>query len=124
MSSVIKFEGGYEIHWISKEEYSSKIIVFEKAGVKTDMIFHTKGTKSWFINAGGFKVRWIDTSNGVLQEKELNEGDVWDILALTPHSLESVYPNSSITEVNNNISKDDKHVIISSQTFKQGEENV
>lgn len=122
--NIIKQPWGYEIRWTNTSDYASKIVVFEKAGSKSDMIFHKEGKKSWFINEGAFKVRWIDTSNGMLNEKELRQGDVWDIIEMQPHSLESVYPNSSLTEVNNSIQENDQYTIISNKTFMQGETNV
>ena len=118
--NVLKYSWGYEICWTRKEDYVSKIVVMERAGAKTDMLFHKDGKKSFFINEGAFKIRWIDTTNGVLNEKELRTGDVWDVNEMQPYSLESVYPNSSLTEVNNGIKEDDKFIIISNQTFSQG----
>jgi len=122
--NIVKHDWGYEIVWARKPEYVSKIIVLEKAGAKTDMVFHKSGKKSFFVNEGAFKIRWIDTTNGLLNEQQLRMGDVYDVQEMQPYSLESIYPNSSLTEVNNGISEQDRFVIISQKTFAQGEENV
>ena len=64
------------------------------------------------INAGKFIVRWIDTSNAMLYERELKEGDTWHNPPLQPHQLEAIDPMSSITEVSTPDSVEDNFRLI------------
>ena len=100
-NNVNKTEYGYDITWIETEFYTSKIKVFEKANSKTPIGFHKNTTKSWFINAGTFNIRWIDTKTGELFERELSEGIVFHVPALMPCGLESLSENSSLSETSN-----------------------
>jgi hypothetical protein len=51
---------GYEIVWANNDKYCGKILVFEKAGAKTSLVLHKEKSKSWFVNAGKFKLTFID----------------------------------------------------------------
>ena len=97
---------GYEIVWADNELYCSKILVFEKSNVKVPLHFHKDKTKSWFVNAGSFKVQWLDTKDGKVYAQELPEGSVFHVPALMPVMLESTAPNSAMAETSNN-NKDD-----------------
>ena len=112
-NNVNKTEYGYEITWAEKEQYTSKIMVFEKANAKTPIIFHKDTTKTWFINTGTFNVRWIDTSTGELYERELSEGAVFHIPALMPSGLESLSENSTISETSNLNNPEDSYKLSS-----------
>ena len=90
---------GYEIVWANNDHYSAKMLVFERAGAKTSLVFHKEKTKSWFVNAGKFKVRFIDINTGEIKEAILEEGKTADFAPLGPHQLESLMPNSIILEV-------------------------
>ena len=87
-------------------------MVFEKAGAKFSMHFHHEKEETWFVNAGKFIVRWIDTSNAMLYEQELKEGDTWHNPPLQPHQLEAVEPMSSVTEVSTPDSVEDNYRLI------------
>lgn len=103
---------GYELIWATNDKYCGKIMVFEKVGAKFSMHFHNEKDETWFVNSGKFKVRWIDTSNAMMFEKELNEGDTWHNPPLQPHQLEALEPNSSITEVSTPDSVEDNYRLI------------
>ena len=90
---------GFEIVWSNNEKYCGKLLVFEKAGAKTSLVFHKDRKKSWFINAGRFKMRYVDVTTGELKEAILEEGKTADIGELTPHQLEALVDNSIIFEV-------------------------
>jgi hypothetical protein len=90
---------GYEIVWSNNESYCGKLLVFERAGAKTSLVFHKQKRKSWFVNAGKFKVTFIDVSTGEMKSAELGEGQTADFSELGPHQLESLEPNSIIFEV-------------------------
>ena len=90
---------GFEIIFANNDKYCGKLLVFERAGAKTSLVFHKEKRKSWFVNSGKFKVRYIDVSTGELKEAILEEGKTADFAELGPHQIESLAPNSMIFEV-------------------------
>lgn len=112
---------GYELIWATNDKYCGKIMVFEKTGAKFSMHFHKEKDETWFVNAGRFKVRWIDTNIAQLFEKELKEGDTWHNPPLQPHQLEALDPMSSITEVSTPDSVEDNYRIIPGDSQKASE---
>ena len=103
---------GYEIIWATNDKYCGKIMVFERPGAKMSMHFHKDKEETWFVNAGTFLVRWIDTKTATLHEKSLKEGDVWHNPPLQPHQLEALVPDSMIFEVSTPDSVEDNHRIV------------
>jgi len=103
---------GFEIIWASNDKYCGKLMVFEKVGSQFSMHFHKDKDETWFVNAGKFKLRWIDTATAQMFEKELNEGDVWHNPPLMPHQLEAMVPGSIIYEVSTADSVEDNYRII------------
>lgn len=90
---------GYEIVWANNDKYSAKLLVFEREGAKTSLVFHKEKFKSWFVNSGKFKITFIDVATGEVKQTELNEGQTADFGQLGPHQLEALTPNSVIFEV-------------------------
>jgi streptogramin lyase len=90
---------GYEIVWANNEKYSGKLLVFERVGAKTSLVFHKDRAKSWFVNAGKFRISYIDVSTGEIKQSELGEGQTADFGQLGPHQVEALMPNSIIFEV-------------------------
>jgi len=90
---------GFEIIFANNDKYCGKLLVFERAGAKTSLVFHKDKRKSWFVNSGKFKVKYIDVSTGELKEAILEEGKTADFAELGPHQIESLAPNSMIFEV-------------------------
>lgn len=90
---------GFEIVWSNNESYCGKLLVFTKVGAKTSMVFHKEKRKSWFVNAGKFKVTYIDVTSGQVKEAILEEGKTADFAELSPHQIEALHPNSVIFEV-------------------------
>jgi mannose-6-phosphate isomerase-like protein (cupin superfamily) len=109
LSGVVPKGWGYELIWATNDKYCGKIMYFEKSNAKFSMHFHREKDETWFVNSGKFKVRWIDTSNAVLYEKLLNEGDVWHNPPLQPHQLICLQEGSSITEVSTADSVEDNY---------------
>jgi mannose-6-phosphate isomerase-like protein (cupin superfamily) len=103
---------GYEIIWATNDKYCGKIMVFERPGAKMSMHFHREKEETWFVNAGTFLVRWIDTKTATLHEKSLKEGDVWHNPPLQPHQLEALVPDSMIFEVSTPDSVEDNYRIV------------
>ena len=90
---------GFEIIFANNDKYCGKLLVFERVGAKTSLVFHKEKRKSWFVNSGKFKVKYIDVSTGELKEAILEEGKTADFAELGPHQIESLAPNSMIFEV-------------------------
>ena len=90
---------GFEIIFANNEKYCGKLLVFERAGAKTSLVFHKEKRKSWFVNAGKFKVTYIDVTTGESKEAVLEEGKTADFAELGPHQVEALVPNSIIFEV-------------------------
>lgn len=90
---------GFEIVFANNNSYCGKLLVFERAGAKTSLVFHKEKRKSWFVNAGKFKVRYIDIASGEMKEVVLEEGKTVDFAELSPHQVEALAPNSIIFEV-------------------------
>ena len=120
----VKKGWGYELIWATNDLYCCKIMVFEKAGSKFSMHFHSKKDETWFVNSGKFLLRWIDTSTATLIQQELTEGQVWHNPPLQPHQLEALEDNSSITEVSTPDSVEDNYRIIPGDSQHEEVENV
>jgi streptogramin lyase len=90
---------GFEIIFANNDHYCGKLLVFERAGAKTSLVFHKEKRKSWFVNAGKFKVKYIDVATGEVKEAVLGEGKTADFAELGPHQVEALVPNSIIFEV-------------------------
>ena len=63
------------------------------------MVLHKEKAKSWFINAGKFKVTCIDVATGETKEVMIAEGQTADFAELSPHQVESLTDNGIIFEV-------------------------
>ena len=107
----IKKGWGHELIFASELDYCGKFLNFNE-GAKFSMHFHREKDETWFVNAGQFKVRWIDTTNAKLYVKELKEGETWRNLPLMPHQLQCITDNGSITEVSTADDPEDNYRII------------
>ena len=119
LNGVVPKGWGYELIWASNDKYCGKIMFFEKANAKFSMHFHKEKDETWFVNTGQFKVRWIDTSNAALYEKNLKEGDVWHNPPLQPHQLICLQEGSSITEVSTADSVEDNYRVAPGDSQEQ-----
>jgi mannose-6-phosphate isomerase-like protein (cupin superfamily) len=90
---------GFEIIFANNDKYCGKLLVFDRVGAKTSLVFHKEKTKSWFVNAGKFKVIYIDITTGETRQSELTEGQTVDFGVLGPHQVEALAVNSMIFEV-------------------------
>ena len=90
---------GFELVWANNDKYCGKLLVFERAGAKTSLVFHKDKAKSWFVNAGRFKITFIDVTTGEIKQSELGEGQTADFGQLGPHQIEALVANSIIFEV-------------------------
>jgi mannose-6-phosphate isomerase len=90
---------GFELVFANSDRYCGKLLVFERAGAKTSLVFHKEKAKSWFINAGKFRITYIDVTTGEIKQSELGEGQTADFGQLGPHQVEALVANSVIFEV-------------------------
>jgi streptogramin lyase len=90
---------GFELVFANNDKYCGKLLVFEKTGAKTSLVFHKEKAKSWFVNAGKFKISYIDVTTGEIKQSELGEGQTADFGPLGPHQIEALVDNSMIFEV-------------------------
>ena len=116
MDNIKETTYGYEICWATTENYSGKILIFNRP-IKTDLAFHKERQKSWFINSGDFRIRWIDTADGKLYEKQVKEGSEFHVDPLTPVSIESLTSDGSIAEVSTPEKDNDTCCVIPSQNI-------
>ena len=123
LEGFVKKGWGYELIWATNDKYCGKIMVFEKEGAKFSMHFHREKDETWFVNSGKFKIRWIDTANAQLYEKEISEGETWHNPPLQPHQLECLVAGSSITEVSTPDSVEDNYRIIPGDSQSTKEKN-
>jgi len=110
----VKTKFGYEVVWAKTEKYEAKFIVFDNANSRTNMISNTDKDKSWFVNSGSLKVRWIDTSEGKVFEKQLTESQTFHVPKTMPTQIIALTEGCSITEVSNYDSNDVKLTIMDS----------
>ena len=90
---------GFELVFANNDKYCGKLLVFDRVGAKTSLVFHKEKAKSWFVNAGKFKVSYIDVSTGEMKQSEISEGQTADFGQLGPHQVEALVANSIIFEV-------------------------
>ncbi len=110
---------GFEIVWANNDKYCGKLLVFERAGAKTSLVFHKEKAKSWFVNAGKFKITYIDINTGETKEAVLEEGKTVDFGALGPHQLEALEAGSIIFEVGTTDYVEDRFRLAPGDTQKQ-----
>lgn len=77
---------GSEYIFATNDFYCGKFMNFH-TGARFSMHFHSVKDETWYVQNGKFLVRYIDTRNANIQEKELNEGDTWHNPPLLPHQL-------------------------------------
>ena len=90
---------GFEIVFANNDKYCGKLLVFERAGAKTSLVFHKEKRKTWFVNAGKFKITYIDVNNGEIKQEIVEEGKTANFAELAPHQVEALVAGSIILEV-------------------------
>jgi len=83
---VVPKKWGKEIIIHNDEDYCGKLLIFNKSA-KFSMHFHLKKKETWYVQEGKFLLRYIDTKNATLLEKELTEGMAVEVQQGDPHQL-------------------------------------
>lgn len=77
---------GAELIWATNDKYCGKLLKFNKDS-RFSMHFHAEKDETWYVLDGKFLIRYIDTVDASVLEKELNTGDVWRNKPLLPHQV-------------------------------------
>jgi mannose-6-phosphate isomerase-like protein (cupin superfamily) len=109
LSGRVDKSWGYEDIFISTDFYCGKYLVFDKAYGKTSMHFHEKKHETWMVTKGSFKVRWIETDTGTVQERTLLSGQKWTNKPMLPHQLVAMEDMSIVLEISTPDSVEDNY---------------
>jgi streptogramin lyase len=110
---------GFELVFANNDKYCGKLLVFDRVGAKTSLVFHKEKAKSWFVNAGKFKITYIDVTTGEMKQSELGEGQTADFGQLGPHQVEALIANSIIFEVGTSDQVEDRFRLAPGDTQKK-----
>lgn len=77
---------GHEMIWATNDKYCGKLMKFNK-DAKFSMHFHSIKDETWYVLSGKFIVKYIETQNADVMQKELNVGDTWHNPPLLPHQI-------------------------------------
>ncbi len=86
LEGFVKKGWGHELIWATNDKYCGKLLRFNQ-GARFSMHFHAVKDETWYVLEGRFVVKYIDTTNASVLEKELNVGDVWRNRPLLPHQI-------------------------------------
>lgn len=86
LEGQVKKGWGGEFIFATNDKYCGKLLTFD-TGAKFSMHFHSEKDETWLVMEGKFVVRYIDTVDATVYEKELNPGDTWHNPPLLPHQL-------------------------------------
>ena len=107
---------GSEYIFATNDKYCGKFMNFHE-GAKFSMHFHSHKDETWYVNSGKFIVRYIDTKDSSIHEKELNEGDTWYNPPLLPHQLVCL-EQGTIIEVSTPDSVEDNYRVMPGDSQK------
>ena len=107
---------GSELIWITNDKYCGKFMNFN-TGARFSMHFHAEKDEAWYVLKGKFTVKYINTSNAEIVEKELCVGDVWHNPPLLPHQLICI-EEGTILEVSTPDSVEDNYRVMPGDSQK------
>jgi len=109
---------GSEFIFATNDKYAGKLMRFN-TGAKFSMHFHAEKDESWYVLSGKFTVKYIDTSDAEVYEKELNSGDTWHNPPLLPHQLICIEAGT-IIEVSTPDSVEDNYRVVPGDSQNYG----
>jgi len=86
LQGIVEKGWGSELIFATNDLYCGKLLNFNKDS-RFSMHFHAIKDETWYILAGQFEVRYIDTQNAQVNSRILNAGDTWHNAPLKPHQL-------------------------------------
>ena len=86
LEGFVKKGWGSELIWATTDKYCGKLLKFD-TGAKFSMHFHAEKDETWYVLAGRFTVRYVDTKTSKCYEEDLEVGSVWRNKPLLPHQL-------------------------------------
>ena len=107
---------GSEDIWATNDKYCGKLMKFN-TGAKFSMHFHHIKEETWYVIEGRFIVRYIDTTDASIHEKQLSVGDVWHNPPLLPHQLICLEAGT-VVEVSTPDSVEDNHRVLPGDSQK------
>jgi mannose-6-phosphate isomerase-like protein (cupin superfamily) len=107
---------GSEYIWATNDKYCGKMMNFEP-GAKFSMHFHKEKDETWHVISGKFIVRYIDTKDASIHEKELNVYDTWHNPPCMPHQLICI-DAGTIVEVSTPDSVEDNYRVMPGDSQK------
>ena len=110
LTGLVEKGWGSELIWASNDKYCGKFLNFN-AGAKFSMHFHAEKEETWYVLNGKFIIKWINTENAEVNEKELHAGDTWHNLPLVPHQLYCIN-QGTIVEVSTPDSVEDNYRVV------------
>jgi len=116
LEGFVKKGWGSELIWATNNHYCGKMMNFD-TGARFSMHFHAEKDETWYVLVGKFIVRYIDTQNAQIYEKELNEGDTWHNPPLLPHQLVCV-EEGTVIEVSTSDSVEDNYRVFPGDSQK------
>jgi hypothetical protein len=75
LNGVVEKGWGRELIWATNDKYCGKFLYFNKDS-KFSMHFHKEKDETWYVLDGKFIVKYINTTNAQIEEKELVVGDL------------------------------------------------
>ena len=112
----VKKGWGSEEIWATNDKYCGKMMHFNK-GAKFSMHFHREKDETWYVLSGKFIVRWINTDDATISERELDEGNTWRNSPLVPHQLVCIEAGT-IIEVSTADSVEDNYRVMPGDSQK------
>jgi mannose-6-phosphate isomerase len=118
LTGFVKKGWGHELIFATTEHYCGKILHFDKKDSKFSMHFHAQKDETWYVTAGQFLVRSINTKNSEITETILNPGDTWRNKPLEPHQLIALLDHSEVFEVSTPDSVEDNYRVLPGDSQK------
>jgi len=107
---------GHELIWATNDKYCGKLMKFN-TGARFSMHFHSEKDETWHVISGKFIVKYIETNNADVFEKELNVGDTWHNPPLLPHQIICL-EEGTIIEVSTSDSVEDNYRVMKGDNQK------